>query len=55
MKVLASKVRRIAGRLPRYCYDVAENLYWDAKDLDKGIYPGSARSWRSQDIPLLGG
>lgn len=54
---VAGKLRRFAGRLPYYCWDVSRNLYRDADEIEKGILPGSKESWRynAGTSKILGG
>ena len=53
----ASRLRELARVIPDYCYDIRQNILWDIGELERGILPNSnsAESWRSEDIPLLGG
>ena len=51
----AERLRLLASKLPTWCHDVKINMEWDALDLELGIWPGSAESWRAKGTPVLGG
>ena len=51
----AARLEHMARRLRRSdCHAVAQNLEWDAAELRRGVTPGSAASWRSSGLDLLG-
>lgn len=51
----ADRLRAIVNRLPMWCHDIKTNMERDALDLELGIWPGSAESWRAKGTPIMGG